>query len=190
MNRRFVAIGCHATDRGQRANHPRLVDLSPVLVLRAMASHQSSFRSDHGPGTRAVRIAVQRIDIPGRWLVMPIEHVAYAFLGSAASHRIIEAPWASDRVLTPTVVYVRTIKGGLFRAGSATLDALRQRLDPERFVSIHRLVTVNVHRLVEVDLGGNVSRVGVLVDADVEFLLVSRRRLRSLRELLGLPKRG
>ena len=141
------------------------------------------------PDNLVARIAVQRIDIPGRWFVIPVGHVAYAFLGSAASHGVIAAPWAGDRVLTPTAVYVRTIKGGLFRTGFATLDALRQKLDRATFVSIHRLVTVNVDRLVELDLGGNDSRVGVLVGAEVEFLPVSRRRLRPLRELIGLPKR-
>ena len=140
-------------------------------------------------GIPVARIAVQRIDIPGRWFVIPVEHVAFAFLGSAVSHGAIDAPWVGERCLVPSTVYVRTVKGSLFRTGFATLDALRRWLDRMKFVSIHRLVIVNVDRLVELDLGGTISRVGVMVGAEVEFLPVSRRRLRPIRELVGLPKR-
>jgi hypothetical protein len=135
------------------------------------------------------RIAVQRVDMPGRWFVTAVDQVAYAFLGSAVTRGVIHAPWAEDRFFAPGVVYVRTIKGGIFRAGFATLEALRQRLDRTRFVSTHRLVIVNVDRLAEFDFGGKVSRVGVGVGAQIEFLPVSRRRLKPLRSLIGLPKR-
>jgi hypothetical protein len=130
---------------------------------------------------------VQRVDLPDRWFVISAEQVAYAFLGSAVSHGGIEGPWT--RELAPGSVYVRTIKGGLFRAGCSTLAALRELLGRDPFVPIDRLILVNVGRLVELDLEGSVNRVGVMVGTEVEFLRVSRRRLRALRELVGLPRR-
>jgi hypothetical protein len=141
--------------------------------------------SDHA----VARIAVQRTDIPGRWLIIAVEHVAYAFLGSAVRHGVIDASWSQGRCLVATAVYVRTVKGGLFRTGFTTLAVLGRWLNSVSFVSIHRLAIVNVDRLVELDLGGHMSRVGVLVGAEVEFLSVSRRRVRSIREQVGLPKR-
>jgi LytTr DNA-binding domain len=150
-----------------------------VRGMRACADALSDF---------IARIAVQRVDMPGRWFVISVDQVAYAFLGSAATHGVVDASWAGARALSPAVVYVRTVKGGLFRAAFA-LEALRRRLDRARFVSTHRLVIVNVDRLVELDFGGRISRIGVMVGAQVEFLPVSRRRLRSLRTMIGLPKR-
>jgi hypothetical protein len=141
------------------------------------------------PDQCASRIAVQRIDLPGRLFVLPIEQVAYVFLGCAVNHRLIDPVWASDRVLDPAVVYVRTVKGQLFHTGSATLRELRRTLDPARFLSTHRLVIVNVDRLVELDLGGRVTRVGVFVGGGVEFLPISRRRVRALRALVVFPRR-
>lgn len=135
------------------------------------------------------RIAVQRADITGRWFVIPVEHVSFAFLGAAASNGVINAPWAGDRVLAPSTVYVRTIKGGLYTTGFATLQSLRQRLDPTQFVSIHRQLIVNLDRLVQLDLGTNVSHVGVMAGPEIDFLPISRRHLRLLRELIALPKR-
>jgi hypothetical protein len=135
------------------------------------------------------RIAVQRVDIPGRWYVVSLEHVAFAFLGSAANHGVIHAPWIGDRVLVPNVIYVRSVKGALFRTGFSTLDTLRQKLNPARFVSIHRLLILNVNRVVELDLSSNSSLVGVMVGPEIDFLPVSRRHLRILREQFGLPKR-
>jgi hypothetical protein len=125
--------------------------------------------------------------MPGRWFVIPVEHVSHAFLGRAVSQGVVQATWA--RGLAAGTVYVRTIKGGLFRTGFPTLAALRQKLDRERFIPIHRLVLVNVGQLVELDLVGAVSLVGVAVGSEVEFLRVSRRRLRPLRAMIGLPKR-
>jgi hypothetical protein len=135
------------------------------------------------------RIAVQRVDMPDRWFVIPVEHVAYWFLGSAASRGVIDASWVGARTLAGAALYVRTIKGGLFRTGFASLGVVRQKLDRTRFVPVHRLLMVNVDRLVELDLASHVSRAGVAVGADVEFVRVSRRRLGVLRQLIGLPGR-
>jgi hypothetical protein len=136
------------------------------------------------------------------WMVIRADHVAYLFLGSAisASGRVIEAAWAADpslepqsgsvQSLDPGAVYVRTIKGGLFRTGFRSLaDALRQ-LDPARFISVHRLAVANVDRIVQVDPEMNLTRIGLLVGSEVEFLRVSRRPLKSLRRLIGgFPRR-
>ncbi len=102
---------------------------------------------------------------------------------------MIHAPWIGDRVLVPNVIYVRSVKGALFRTGFSTLDTLRQKLNPARFVSIHRLLILNVNRVVELDLSSNSSLVGVMVGPEIDFLPVSRRHLRILREQFGLPKR-
>jgi hypothetical protein len=123
-------------------------------------------------------------------MVIGVERVAYVFLGSALSESLIDAPWARDRFLVPDAVYVRTVKGELFRTGFSTLDEARQSLDPSRFVSIHRLAMVNLDWLVEVDPETRVTRVGITVGAEIEFLRVSRRLLRTLRAFIGgLPKR-
>jgi hypothetical protein len=134
-------------------------------------------------------ITVQRIDIPGRWLVIPVDKIAFVFLGAAATRGLIDAPWAGAGPLAPRTVYVRTFQGALFQTGFATLDELRRRLEPTRFVSIHRLMIANVNRVVELDLAAHVSRIGVLVGNNIEFLSVSRRCLRALRERIGFPKR-
>jgi hypothetical protein len=42
---------------------------------------------------------------------------------------------------------------------------------------------------VELDLGPRVSRVGVAVGPESEYLTVSRRQLMLIRELVGLPGR-
>ena len=144
-------------------------------------------RPPHDPGL--ARIAVQRIDIPGRWLVIPVDHVAYAFLSSAVRTGVIEAPDATARCLARSAVYIRSIKGSLFRTGFSNLEALRRTLDTARFVTVHRLVIVNVSRLVELDLAGRVSRVGVMAGTQIEFIPLSRRCLRAIRELVGLPPR-
>jgi hypothetical protein len=134
-------------------------------------------------------IAVQRIGIPDRWLVIPVQKVAYAFLGPAATRGVIDAPWVGDRVLARRTVYVRTVHGALFRTAFSTIDGLRQRVESDRFVSIHRLVTANVNRIVELDFASNVNRIGLQVGNDVEFLQISRRYLTQLRPLIGFPKR-
>jgi hypothetical protein len=134
-------------------------------------------------------IAVQRIGISDRWIVIPVQKVAYAFLGSAPSRGVIDAPWVNGRVLAHGTVYVRTIDGALFRTAFSTLDGLRQQVESDRFVPINRLVTVNVNRIAELDFAGKVNRVGLQVGNDVEFLRISRRCLRELRSLIGFPPR-
>jgi hypothetical protein len=147
-------------------------------------------------------VAVRRLGAVRVWTVIRADHLAYLFLGSAVSvgHRVIEAPWVGNtsleprsnpvQPLDPGAVYARTIKGGLFRTGFRSLaDALRQ-LDPTRFVAVHRLAVANVDRIVQVDPEMHVTRIGVLVGAEVEYLRVGRRPLKGLRKLIGgLPRR-
>jgi hypothetical protein len=148
-------------------------------------------------------IAGRRVGAARGWVVLRADHVAYFFLGSAVrgSERVIEATWTGETISDPRggpvqhvldagAVYARTVKGGLFRTGFSSLsDALRQ-LDPSRFVAVHRLAVANVDRIVQVDPEMHLTRVGLLVGSEVEFLRVSRRPLKSLRRLIGgFPKR-
>jgi hypothetical protein len=134
------------------------------------------------------RLAVRRVGLGDRFIVIPLSDVSFLFLGSAVTCGLIDSSWVAGRCPDPGAVYVRSARG-LFRSGVTRLEALRQRLDPDRFLSVHRCLIVSLDYLVELDFGRGVSRVGMAAGNEVEYLTVSRRRLRVLREAVGLPRR-
>jgi two-component system LytT family response regulator len=77
---------------------------------------------------------------------------------------------------------VRLVAGGRDLAKPQTLSDLEARLDPGRFVRIHRSFLLNVDRLARVELYAKDSRVAILRDGSK--LPLSRAGWTRLRELL------
>ncbi len=67
-----------------------------------------------------------------------------------------------------------------------SLDHLAQRLDPGRFLRIHRGAVINLDFLKELEHQGDRKYLAVLSDVAKTKLLVSRERLDELKERLGL----
>ena len=67
-----------------------------------------------------------------------------------------------------------------------SLDQLAQRLDPARFLRIHRSAIINLDYLRELDHEGDRKYTAVLSDPAKTRLPVSRERLEDLRKVLGL----
>ena len=78
--------------------------------------------------------------------------------------------------------YVELHAGGRTLRKQQTLAALAARLDPQRFVRVHRSFVVNVERLARVELYAKDSRVAILRDGT--RLPLSRAGFARLRELL------
>jgi hypothetical protein len=135
------------------------------------------------------RLAVQRLDRNGRWYVLPVEQVVYAFLGSAAALRAIRAPWLRDVHLHAGNVYVRTVRGLTVRTDFRQFAELEARLEPRSFLVVNRTLAVNMRRIVELDLDGRAKQAGVAVGEGTEWLTVSRRPLEPLLDRLGFRKR-
>ncbi len=67
-----------------------------------------------------------------------------------------------------------------------SLDQLAQRLDPNRFLRIHRSAIINLDYLRELEHEGDRKYTAVLSDPAKTRLPVSRERLEDLRKVLGL----
>ncbi len=67
-----------------------------------------------------------------------------------------------------------------------SLDQLAQRLDPNRFLRIHRSAIINLDYLRELEHEGDRKYTAVLSDPAKTRLPVSRERLEDLRKTLGL----
>jgi two-component system LytT family response regulator len=78
--------------------------------------------------------------------------------------------------------YVELHAGGRTLRKQQTLAALAARLDPQRFVRVHRSFVVNVERLARVELYAKDSRIAILRDGTK--LPLSRAGYARLRELL------
>jgi two-component system LytT family response regulator len=66
------------------------------------------------------------------------------------------------------------------------LDALAERLDPEKFLRIHRSAIINLDFLKELEHEGDRKYLAVLSDSAKTRLPVSRERLDDLKKRLGL----
>jgi two-component system, LytTR family, response regulator len=67
-----------------------------------------------------------------------------------------------------------------------TIAQLEERLNPARFVRIHRGVIVNLDHLLDLHTGFGGRMVVRLKDAGRTSLAVSRDRVRTLKERMGL----
>ncbi len=101
---------------------------------------------------------------------------------------------AKYRVFNPTQVsaivakdhYALLLVEGQELLADDRLDALAQRLDPEKFLRIHRSAIINLDYLKELDHEGDRKYMAVLSDTAKTRLPVSRERLDDLKKALGL----
>lgn len=135
------------------------------------------------------QVAVQKLDRNGRWYVLPVEQIAYAFLGSAAALRYIHAASLHDARLETENVYMRTVRGVTVRTAFRQFAELEARLDQRHFALVNRALVANVRRLTELDLKGKIKQVGIAVGDDTEWLTVRHRLIELLLLRLGFCKR-
>jgi two-component system LytT family response regulator len=68
-----------------------------------------------------------------------------------------------------------------------SLNALESRLDPSRFVRVHRSAIVRLSQVRELDVTGSDESEATVLLKDGTRLPVSRRRLPQVKALLSLP---
>jgi len=134
-------------------------------------------------------IAVQRLDRNGRWYVLPVDQIAYMFLGSPSALASIHAEWRGQTRLANGNIYLRTSRGLTTRADFRQFSEIEVRLDQRLFITVNRAVMVNLRRIVELDLEGKIKQIGVAVGDETEWLSISRRPLEPLLDRLGFRKR-
>lgn len=135
------------------------------------------------------QVAVQKLDRKGRWYVLPVEQLAYIFLGSTNALRSIHAAWLREAHVDTGDVYVRTLRGVTARTDFRQFTGIEGRLDQHHFMVVNRALMVNLRRITELDLKGKVKQVGITVGDETEWLSVSRRSLEILLQRLGFRKR-
>ena len=137
------------------------------------------------------RVAVYKLGPNGvyreRLTIIPTEEILFCFTAGAFSRRriVISASWGQAGVFRPGLVYVRTDKG-LFATRFRTLARLASRLDHNNFNAIHQSVLVNIPKIINAEFKTRLKQVAVGVNGSTEQLTVSRRYLKSLRNILGL----
>jgi hypothetical protein len=135
------------------------------------------------------QLAVQKLDRDGRWYVLPVDQIAYIFLGSAAALRSVHAAWLRDTHLASGDVYVRTLRGVTARSDFRQFSDIEARLDRRHFMVVNRALMANLRRITELDLKGKIKQVGIVINNETEWLSVSRRPLEPLLRRLGFSKR-
>jgi hypothetical protein len=139
---------------------------------------------------RLIRMSVYPTDgSADRWKLKSVNEAAYFFLGSAAPCGGLSALWGAAAPISPRTVYFRHRDGRVFRTGFTTLESLRLRLDPTKFVPVGRGLLINVDKLEELDFAGKLKQVAIRVGTELELLPVSRRAARVLRRMFGFPRR-
>src|SRR5947209_5340210 len=68
-------------------------------------------------------------------------------------------------------------------------ECIESRLDRHHFVVVNRALMANLRRITELDLKGKIKQVGIVINAETEWLSVSRRPLEPLLRRLGFSKR-
>ncbi len=117
--------------------------------------------------------------------------------GAGGSNRIAVPTEAGQLLIDPAEIdwieaedYYSGIhaKGKRYRIRES-LSALESRLDPARFVRVHRSAIVRLEQVRELTVDGSVDREAVVVLRDGTRLPVSRRRLAQVKALLRPPAR-
>ncbi|SRR5579871_5305394 len=111
-----------------------------------------------------------------------------------AKRRMAVKCGAKYRVFEPSQVsaivarehYAALLVEGQELLADDSLDQLAQRLDPARFLRIHRSAIINLDYLRELEHEGDRKYTAVLSDPAKTRLPVSRERLEDLRKVLGL----
>jgi two-component system LytT family response regulator len=143
-------------------------------VARAKAKARAQ-RVSRLAGMLAAALEAERPDQPGRFA----DRLGIRREGAIVFLRLDEVDWieAADYC-------VRVHAGGRFHLLREPLRELEARLDPDRFVRIHRSAIVNLARVRE--LQAHFHGDGVVVMQDGSRLRVSRARRARLHRLLGL----
>jgi hypothetical protein len=127
-------------------------------------------------------------EVSDRWFLIPIEDVAYLFLGSAVLQGLIHSRWNRALQFRSTSVYVRSGRGAIFQTAYRSLSEIARLLD-QRFVRAHRSVVVNLNKVTAVDLTGRVPLLQITGSGCSDLVSVSRRLLPLIRARVGFPRR-
>jgi hypothetical protein len=127
-------------------------------------------------------------EVCDRWFLIPIEDVAYLFLGSAVLQGLIHGRWNRALTFRSPSVYIRSDRGAIFQTAYRSLSEV-VRLFDQRFVRAHRSVAVNLDKVTAVDLTGRVPLLQITGSGCSDLVSVSRRLLPLIRARLGLPRR-
>ncbi len=103
---------------------------------------------------------------------------------SGAKYRVFEPSQVSAIVAREH--YAALLVDGQELLADDSLDQLAQRLDPARFLRIHRSAIINLDYLRELEHEGDRKYTAVLSDPAKTRLPVSREKLEDLRKVLGL----
>jgi hypothetical protein len=127
-------------------------------------------------------------EVCDRWFLVPIEDVAYLFLGSAVLQGLIHSRWNRALQFRAPSVYIRSGCGAIFQTAHRSLSEVVRLLD-ERFVPAHRSIVVNLNKVTAVDLTGRVPLLQITGSGCSDLVSVSRRLLPLIRARLGFPRR-
>jgi hypothetical protein len=119
------------------------------------------------------------------WTILPVNQIAYAFLGSVAHDNLIEPSLAPTVIFDAEIVYVRTTKG-VFQTRLRGLEGLLGLLPPALLLHVHRSIVVNASYLAGFEDG---DRLRIRVGNAEEHLHASRRKFETLLKLYGLGRR-
>jgi hypothetical protein len=122
-------------------------------------------------------------DPNGRILFLAPMQVSYFFRGSAVRQELIQANGIPLPAVADDGVYVRTIKGSVYRAVWRSLAEVAGELG-EHFFSVHQSLLVNVNLVVDAYLRADPHRVGLRVAPQADYLAVARRQVTALRQRL------
>jgi hypothetical protein len=146
-------------------------------------------RRSGAEGAPILRLPGRPMDeVSDRWFLIPIEDVAYLFLGSAVLQGQIHSRWNPGLQFRSQSVYVRSDRGAIFKTAYRSLSGLVRMLD-QRFVPAHRSVVVNLNKVTGVDLTGRVPLLQITGSGYSDLVNVSRRMLPLIRARLGFPRR-
>jgi hypothetical protein len=127
-------------------------------------------------------------EVSDRWFLIPIEDVAYVFLGSAVLQGLIHSRWNRALRFRSASVYIRSGRGAIFQTAYRSLSEVARHLD-QRFVRAHRSVVVNLNKVTAVDLAGHVALLQITGSGCNDLVSVSRRLLPLVRARVGFPRR-
>jgi hypothetical protein len=126
----------------------------------------------------------------GRDLLIPPAEVLYYFLARATL--LIRSAWSEQWRLKSDRVYLRT-REHVLRSRFRALGELAERLRDPGLVRVNQGVLVNLSHATEINL--HERQIGVALAPsrtgarEIEWITISKRRLRPLREHLVLPFR-
>ena len=146
-----------------------------------------------GPAVIAmVRIQARPLedDGSGQTVFLKPEQVAYFFSGSAVENGLITTVWVPARpTLIPGEIYVRTIKGEVYRAVQRSLAEIGRQFGEPLFL-IHQSLLINLNMLHSACLRPPDRLVGMRVNTgvrgakEIDYLTVARSRVADLTQRL------